>query len=110
MTGRQVTPASPPRRIINWEIPLWQLVTGFLTFVCVAFGFGLSFYNQAQQSFLLTQDLSKKLIDLTNEIKSGSQQGYSLSSSIALITFRVETLESDVRSLKNSPPVIVRRP
>lgn len=110
MVGRQVQPSGPPRRIVQWEIPLWQLAWGLGGVIVTVTGAMISFYMKSEKTFDLVQDLNRQIVTLTTEIKAGNTQGYAMASSLALLQFRMETVESDVRSLKNSPPVPVKRP
>lgn len=85
-------PYEPPvSRVIDFRIPLPYLISGFsaLAFTLVSMYFSL---NQ------LLRDVG----DLQITVKAGNTQAVTLAGEQALLRFRLENLESEIRTIKES--------
>ncbi len=87
--AQDTQPGDLPRitRVIDMRLPLTWLLGG-LGFVAVTFG---GMYFQLGQ-------LSKDMAELKIEVKSGNNATSTTQGEIAILRFRVETLEADKRS------------
>lgn len=89
-------PADLPRvtRVIDMKLPLtWLLGVGFMI---IAGGFGL--YHQIGSQGETLKDMKDQIKALQIAVNSGNSQSTTLAGEIAILRFRVETLEADKRS------------
>ncbi len=91
--------ASGPTRIIEWKIPLWQLL---LAVFAVA-GFGISQYMRAEKTADLVQAMAEDLRDLKAELKASGTADSATAREIALMQFRLGTVETELRLLRSGP-------
>ena len=83
-------PYEPPiTRIIDFRIPLPYLLSGF---------FGLAF-TLVSMYFSLNQ-LLREVGDLQITVKAGNAQSVTLAGEQALLRFRMENIEGDMRQIK----------
>ena len=95
---RAVLPSAT--RIIEWKIPLWQLL---LAVFAVA-GFGISQYMRAEKTADLVKSMAEDLRDLKAELKASGAADTATAREIALMQFRLGTLETEIRLLRNAQP------
>jgi len=88
---RDSQPGDLPRisKVIDFRLPLTWLL-GIAGMVCAAF---VSMWFQLGQ-------LREDMTDLKITVKAGNNQASTVQGEIAILRFRVETLESDKRSVK----------
>lgn len=86
MMNQDTQPGDLPRitRVIDMKIPLTWLIGGAFSFACVFAGM----YFQLRQ-------LSEDMIDLKISVKAGNGSQATIQGELAILRFRIETLESD---------------
>jgi len=84
------------RTLVEWKLPLsWILgVIG----VFAAFAIGLIFQIGSQGETL--KDMKDQLKDMKISINAGNNQAMTLAGEIAILRFRVETLEADRKAAR----------
>lgn len=90
----QTTDAEPGRestlsRMVDMRVPLWQLVTtmGGIAWVLISM-------------YFTTNETARNVTELQITVKAGNSQVTSLAGEQALLRFRQENIESDIRQLK----------
>ncbi|RUR69081.1 hypothetical protein EJP67_18650 [Variovorax guangxiensis] len=92
---QETQPGELPRvtRVIDMKLPLtWLLGVGFMI---IAGGFGL--YHQIGSQGEKLNEVKDQIKALQIAVNSGNSQSTTLAGEIAILRFRVETLESDKR-------------
>jgi hypothetical protein len=92
MREREAFDDEPQRiaRVVDIRIPLWGLITGAIT--------GLFFMAN---TYFTTNQTAKDVSDLQITVKAGNSQVTSLASDQALLKFRQENVESELRIIKD---------
>lgn len=89
------TPPEPERiaRMVDMKVPLWGMLTaaGTAAFFIVSMWF-------------TTNQTAAEVRDLKIDVKSGNSQTVTLAGEQALIRFRMDNVDGELRSIKNSLP------
>ncbi|HJR31048.1 MAG TPA: hypothetical protein VJ889_20230 [Pseudomonas sp.] len=93
---RDTQPGELPRlsKIVEMKLPLTWLLG--VAFMIVAGGFGL--YQQVGSQGEVLKELKDQLKDLKITVNAGNSQAATIQGEIAILRFRIETIESDKRS------------
>ena len=93
---RDTQPGDLPRlsKIVEMKLPLTWLLG--VAFMIVAGGFGL--YQQVGSQGEVLKELKDQLKDLKITVNAGNSQAATIQGEIAILRFRIETIESDKRS------------
>lgn len=86
-------------RIVDVRIPLWGLIC--------ALGAGAFFIVSM---YFTTNQTARDVSELQLTVKAGNTQVTTLAGEQALLRFRMENLEGEIRGLKMMPPQPVRQP
>lgn len=92
-----LTPSGPPQRIIELKLPLPYLLTTLGTLALLIVTMYFKGEKAAEEIVALRGDIR----ELRAELKVKDSATNTLAGSIALLSFRVETAESDIRTLKS---------
>lgn len=88
----EVDTARPAPRYVDMKIPLWGLI-------CALAGGGFFIISM----YFTTNQTARDVGELQITVKAGNAQASTLSNDLALVKFRMEAVEVDIRGLKMLP-------
>lgn len=95
---KSVVPSGSPQRIIELKLPLPYLLSLLGAFALLIIGM----YFRGEKTDEIVKELKLEVRELKAEVKSGNSLQATMNSTVQLLQFRLETAESDIRTLKNT--------